>query len=193
VAAATKKVLYWIAGQTPSANEAKDIQYLNDGNVPKYQVHIRSKLTVGNQTYGSGATTSPAADPTLGTLETADYCASYSGAAIPAAYSGVATLSVGAADEVFGPGAQLVIGPAALSFVHTAKSQMSAFLVDDDGNVTDVTADAGMAWTSATGATATIGAGTGVLTGAGAGTTVVTATLTKSAKTIVATELVTCS
>jgi hypothetical protein len=176
----TKKVLYFIAGDVPTTSELADIAYLDSRALPVYAVGVRN---AAKQT----AFTSPES-PDTASLESADYAASASaGANIPAAYSGVPVLSI----PQGGTGLQLVIGPAALSFAHTALSQMSAFTIDANGNVTDVTADAGMVWSSGTTGHMTVGAGTGVLTGVAAGTSVITATLTKSGHTVVATETVT--
>lgn len=177
--ATTKKVLYFIAGTVPTVAEAIAIAWLNYKNVPQYQGGVRSILA--NPEYGASSD-----------IEDCDFVADANGGAnIPAAYSAKTVLTV--PTDVLQPDA-INIGPAALSFVHTSVSQMTAFIKNIDGTLTDVTRAAGMAWTSATPGTATIGAGTGVLTGVAAGTTVITATYTfTGGKTITATENVTCS
>lgn len=189
--AATQKVIYWIAGKAPDTNEAADIATLDAGTVPKYQVAVRSYEAAASVGYGSGGVSSPPTGPTAGNLEACDLCAAHVNANIPAAYSGVPTLVVPPPGSI--AGASLHISPSPLSFLHTSVSQLGAVLVDDQGTVTDVTADAGMVWTSGTTATATIGAGTGKLTGVAAGATTITATLTKSGAVMTATDVVTCT
>lgn len=182
----TKKVLFFIVGSAPTVDEQSRIDWLKDQNVPKYTYGVRTLLA--NTEYGDSANDSD-------TLEDCDYCADVTDAAgtnIPDAYSGVPVMTVPNFTE--GGPTKLVIGPASLSFLHTALSQMTAFIEDADGNLTDVTNNAALGWTSATGATATIGAGTGKLTGVGIGTTVITATYTyDTSKTVTATETVTCT
>lgn len=178
----TKKILFFIVGTTPTVAEQSMIDWLKDKNVPQYAFGVRSLL---------------ASTDYDGDIEPSDYVADVTGAAgtnVPAAYTSASVPVFTVPDFDENQPDKIVIGPAALSFLHTALSQMSAFKIDADGNVTDITADANMAWTSATGATATIGAGTGKLTGVAAGTTLITATYTyHSGHTIAATETVTCT
>lgn len=162
-----RKVLFFIVGQAPTAVEQDQIDNIV-GNVQirsniadaKYGLHLESADAL--------AGTIPAAYKTAsgGTaVDTANYP---DGDVTPSNTVGIASLKV------------FPVNPGGIAAAAGTKQlyAIKAVLDPDTGQVvmTDVTT--ACAWTSATPAKATVGAGTGLVTGAGggAGTSVVTAT-----------------
>lgn len=162
-----RKVLFFIAGQAPTADEQAQIDNIV-GNV-----QIRSN--VADAKYGAHlepadalAGTIPAAYKTAsgGTaVDTDDYP---DGDVTPSNVSGIDLLKVFPVN----PGGIAAAGGTKQMYAIKAEVDPLTGLV----TLTDVTA--ACAWTSATPAKATVGAGTGLVTGAagGAGTSVITAT-----------------
>jgi hypothetical protein len=144
-----KKILYFIAGDTPTVTEASEIAALEAQMRLTAAVQVRSKLH---------------ADTYAGSLEPCDAVAAHSDA-VPTAYSAVAL----AATLV---NYATLVAPATVAF---SSGNPQLYCIACDGKtMTNVTTSA--TWTSSDTGKATVGAATGILTKVAAGTTTITAT-----------------
>ena len=152
----TQKILFFTAGQTPTAAELAQIAALNALTTPGYEVGVRFADASNN--YGAG-------------IESADFVAGD----IPAAYSGVTDYGYPHADR---PTALFVLpataevaaaGTQQLQVLAVDGADISALTISDEtGNCTFASDDEGVATVDAA----------GEVTGVAAGTCTITATYT---------------
>lgn len=176
VSLASRKVIFFCAGQSPTAEEV-----LMASRIVAGSVRIRrADLPAADSKFSGGA-------------EPADAVAYGPGVTVPTAYNTLPVANGGNAD---GPNVGLAMNPATATVAVSGTLNLKAFTVAFDETtqqltVIDVTTSC--AWTSATTAKATVGAATGVVTGVEAGTSVIKAsyTYTSGKPPIVATRTVT--
>lgn len=171
---ATKKIIYFTAGPTPTATELAEIAVLNAKILPGYDIKVKN--TLANNVYGYG-------------IEVSDFVAG----TIPTAYAGVTDYGkVDAArpnlfdiwpktGAVAAAGGTLQLYPVKVtgldvgSLSATAQPTLVGYVSSDTGK-------------------ATVHATSGLVTGVGAGATTITATYTyATGKTITATSVITAS
>jgi len=166
-----KKILFFVAGKVPTADEAAQIAALNALTSPGYSVGVRNAAE--NALYGSG-------------IEPCDLVAG----SIPTAYNAKLDYGVAHADRP----AKFALLPATASVAAAATKQLQALKANGNDisalTLADVTA-VSTTYASSDATKATVSAG-GLVTGVAAGETTITATHTyASGKTITATSVIT--
>lgn len=168
---ATKKLIYFTAGITPTATEVTEMATLNSLTSPGYQVVIRNGSQEGK-----------------GSLESADLVAG----TIPTAYSGYTSYGSVSASR---PTAFKVF-PATVSLAAAGTAQLypvkAGGLTVSDISLSQVSS--GVSYASSNATKASVNASTGLITGVAAGTATITATYTyTTGKTVTSTVAVTVS